>query len=199
VAIKHFEIARAKFVESGNYENAIATARRFAALQIHQFEKDRKPERIREAKKSLSDATAWIEQIWNQVDSVDWRYDVSDRFSSVYADIAWCQAILKESMKDIASTVARAKGREFLAHFQELRRSAQVGENPGEYVDQLRVESRIAERARWRASRQAEPDLSLDEEMRATQQELEAIDLRRRLRFWGAHYKNAAQKRSKQG
>src|SRR5439155_23971133 len=79
--------------------------------------------------------------------------------------------------------VARAKVREFLAHFQELRRSAQVGEDLVEYVDQLRVESRVAEQARWRASREVKPDLNIDLQMRATQQELEAIDLRRRLLF----------------
>jgi hypothetical protein len=182
-AIKHFEIARAKFLESGNYENAITAARRLSALHVQQFERDGKPDSVREAKKSLSNATEWIEQIWSQIDSVDWRYAVSDRFSSVYADIAWCQAILKEPADDIATAVARAKGREFLAHFQELRRSAQVGEDLGEYVDQLRVESRVAERARWRASREVKPDLSVNLQMHATQQQLEEIDLRRRLLF----------------
>jgi hypothetical protein len=183
VAIKHFEIARAKFLESGNYENAITTARRLSALQIQQFESDGKLHRVHDAKKSLSDATAWIEQIWSQVDSVDWRYAVSDRFSSVYADIAWCQAILKEPTIDVVFAVARAKGREFLAHSQELRHSAQVGEDLTDYVDQLRVESRVAERAQWRASREARPDLSVDVQMRETHQQLEAIDLRRRLLF----------------
>lgn len=117
------------------------------------------------------------------MDSVDWRYAVSDRFSSVYADIAWCQAVLNEPIAEVAFSVVRAKGREFLTHSHELRRSTQVGEHLREYVDQLRVESRLAERERWRASRKAKPDLSVDEQMRSSQQQLEAIDLRRRLLF----------------
>ena len=183
VAIEHFEGGEAKFLEAGNYENAIATARRLAAMQIERFATDGNIDRVRDAKNTLSATTEWIEQIWNQVDSVDWRYAVSDRFSNTYADIAWCQAVLNESIDDIAFTVARAKGREFLAHSQELWRSTRVGENLSEYVDRLRVESRLAERERWRASRKAEPDLSVDDQMRASQQQLEEIDLRRRLLF----------------
>jgi tetratricopeptide (TPR) repeat protein len=183
IAVEHFKGAEAKFLEAGNHENAIATARRLAAIQIEQFETDGNTERVSDAKNTLSATLEWIEQIWNQVDSVDWRYAVSDRFSSVYADIAWCQAVLNESIAEVAFSVARAKGREFLTHSHELRRSTQVGEDLGEYVDQLRVESRLAERERWRASRKAKPDLSVDEQMRASQQQLEAIDLRRRLLF----------------
>ena len=92
-------------------------------------------DRVREAKKSLSDATAWIEQIWNQLDSIDWRFAVSDRFSNVYADIAWCQAILKESTDEIAFAVARAKGRESLAHSRELRRSTLNASSINSIVD----------------------------------------------------------------
>jgi hypothetical protein len=183
VAIKHFERAEAKFLEAGNYENAIATARRLAAVRMEQFATDGNIDRVHDAKNALSVTTEWIERIWNQVDSVDWRYAVSDRFSNVYADIAWCQAVLNESIDDIAFTVARAKGREFLSHSRELLRSTQVGEDLGEYVDRLRVESRLAERERWRASRKVKPDLSVDEQVRASQQQLEEIDLRRRLLF----------------
>jgi hypothetical protein len=183
VAIEHFKGAEAKFLEAGNYENAIATARRLAAVQIEQFATDGNIDRVRDAKNTLSATTEWIERIWNQVDSVDWRYAVSDRFSNVYADIAWCQAVLNESIDDIAFTVARAKGRELLTHSRELWRSTQVGEDLSEYVDRLRVESRLAERERWRASRKVKSDLSVDEQIRASQQQLEEIDLRRRLLF----------------
>jgi CHAT domain len=183
VAIEHFKGAEARFLEAGNYENAIATARRLAAVQVEQFATDGNIDRVRDAKNTLSATTEWIEQIWNQVDSVDWRYAVSDRFSNVYAEIAWCQAVLNESIDDIAFTVARAKGREFLTHSQELWRSTQVGEDLSEYVDRLRVESRLAERERWRASRKVKPDLSVDEQIRSSQQQLEEIDLRRRLLF----------------
>jgi tetratricopeptide (TPR) repeat protein len=182
-AMEDFRRAEAKFVESGNYENAIATARRHAALHIEQFETGGNIDSVQAAKNTLLTTIEWIEQIWNQVDSVDWRYAVSDRFSGVYADIAWCQAVLNEPITEVASSIARAKGREFLAHTDEVRRSARVGEYLGEYVDQLRVESRLAERERWRAARTVKPDLSVDEQIRTSKQQLEEIDLRRRLLF----------------
>lgn len=181
VAIEYFKGAEAKFLESGKHDNAIATARRLAALHIAQFETGGNTDRVRDAKNALWATIEWIEQIWSSVDSVDWRYAVSDRFSSVYADIAWCQAVLNEPIDEVAFTVVRAKGREFLAHADEVRHSTRAGELLSEYVDQLRVESRIAERERWRASRKVKPDLSLDEQIRASEQQLEAIELRRRL------------------
>lgn len=183
IAINNFQGAEAKFLKAGNYENAITTARRLAGLHIEQYETDGDIHRVRDAKDTLLRTIEWIEKIWNQIDSVDWRYSVSDRFSTLYADIAWCQAVLNESIAEVAVSVARAKGREFLAHSQEVRRSTQVGEYLGEYVDQLRVESRLAERERWRALRKAKADLNVDEQMRSSQQQLEAIDLRRRLLF----------------
>ena len=181
VAAEHFKAAEAKFVESGNHVNAIATARRLAALHVEQFETDGNIDRVRDAKNTLWATTEWIEQIWNSVDLVEWRHAVSDQFSSVYADIAWCQAVLNEPIAEIVFSAARAKGREFLSHIHEVQRSARVGEHLAEYVDQLRVESRIAERERWRASMKAKPDLSVDEHIRASEQQLEAIELRRRL------------------
>ena len=181
IAIEYFKRAEVRFLESGNHENAITTARRRAAIEIKQFETDGNTDRVRDARKALWATMEWIEQIWNQVDSVDWRYAVSDRFSSVYADLAWCQTVLNEPIADIAFSVARAKGREFLTHANEVRRSVGEGEHLAEYVDQLRVDSRIAERERWRASRKAKPDQSVHAQIRASQQQLEAIALRRRL------------------
>lgn len=53
VAIEHFKGAEAKFLEAGNYENAIATGRRLASRQIEQFATDGNTDRVRYAKNAL--------------------------------------------------------------------------------------------------------------------------------------------------
>lgn len=182
-AINSFRISEAKFLEVGNYVNAVTSARRAAAVKVHQFRNGDSIDRVREAKELLLKATQWIDRLWQQIDSVAWRYTISDRFSNVYAEIAWCQATLNESIEALAFTVARAKGREFAAHIHEVQGSWQIREGLAEYLDQLRVESRLAETARWRAQRRAEPDRNVDETVRATQRKLEVIELQRRLLF----------------
>jgi CHAT domain-containing protein len=178
---KLFRLAQSRFLEAGNHGNAIAVARRLASLVIEQYERDQVIERVTEAKKYLVAATEWVEQLWNQVDSIEWRYMISDQFSNIYAEIAWCQAVLREKPEEIAPSVARAKGREFATHTRELERSSQVSEHLGEYLDQLRVESRLAESARWRAAAEARPDTSLNEDMRQAQRRLQDVDLKRRI------------------
>ena len=72
-------------------------------------------------------------------------------------------------MRDLVSMVARSKGREFVAHAQELQLGTDSSEKLSEYADQLRVDSRLAERTRWQASRKAKPDVALDEVMRTSE------------------------------
>lgn len=180
-ACEFFRLAQDRFLEAGNDGNAIAVARRLASLVIEQYERDHAIERVTEAKKYLVAATEWVEQLWNQVDSVEWRYMISDQFSNIYAEIAWCQALLSEPPEEIAPSVARAKGREFVTHTRELERNSRVSEHLGEYLDQLRVDSRLAESARWRAAAKARPDASLNEDMRQAQRRLQDIDLKRRI------------------
>ncbi len=182
-AFNSFSEAQAKFLESGNRVNAIAAARRSAAVRIQQFRLGEPIDRLEQAKQVLLRSTQWIDELWQQFESVEWRYMISDRFANVYAEIAWCQAILGAPPEDIAFTIARAKGRELSTHIREVQRSSQVGEALGQYLDQLRVESRIAEMARWRAQRQARPDIDLDDAMQAAQRTLDDIAFRRRVLF----------------
>jgi hypothetical protein len=182
-AIELFRLAQNRFLDAGNHGNAIAVARRLAALEIEQYERDHAIDRVAEARKYLVTATEWVEQLWNQVDSIEWRYMISDQFSNLYAEIAWCQAILREQPEEIAPSVARAKGREFATHARELERSSQVSEHLGEYLDQLRVESMLAESVRWRAAAAARPDASLNEDMQQAQRRLHDVELKRRILF----------------
>ena len=128
-------------------------------------------------------AARWVDDLWTQIDSVDWHYLISDRYSEIYADIAWCQATLQEPLRDLVSMVARSKGREFVAHAQELQLGTDSSEKLSEYADQLRVDSRLAERKRWQASRKAKPDIALDEVMRTSTEEMRHVEFARRLLF----------------
>ncbi len=140
-------------------------------------------EAIISAKEALSVAAGWVDELWAQFDSVDWHYLISNRYSEIYADIAWCQATLNDSLRDLLSTLARSKGREFMAHAQELQLGSQSGETLREYADQLRVNSRLAERKRWQAAREAKPDTPLDEVMKTSREAMRNVELARRVIF----------------
>ena len=148
--------------------------------EIKQFETDGNTDRVRDARGRSWLTIEWIEQIWNQVDLVEWRYAVSDRFSSVYADLAWCRAVITNLLPTSHSQWHEQKVANSLRMPMKFG-AALEGEHLAEYVDQLRVDSRIAERERWRASRKAKPDQSVHAQIRASQQQLEAIALRRRV------------------
>jgi len=182
-AIDLFTRAQSKYLEDGSYVNAITMARRSAAIRVQQYKSGDSIERVRQAKELLSSATQWVDQLWQQVDSVEWRFMISDRFSNLYAEIAWCQATLGDPADHLAFSIARAKGRELTTHIGEVQRTSKVSEGLGEYLDQLRVESRLAETARWREQRQATPDRNLDHTMLASQRALDDIAFRRRVLF----------------
>ena len=164
-AIYYLTLARDKFFAAGSVENAITAARRIAAVHMQVFHKANSLDGARAAKDVLLTAAKWVDELWEQIDSVDWHYLISDRYSDVYADIAWCQSVLGDPLEEMVFMAARAKGREFLAH-SRLQFGAKASEKLGEYADQLRVDSRLAERKRWQASRKAKPDIALDQVMR---------------------------------
>lgn len=183
IAVDSFQSAMSDFLEAGHYQNAITAARRLAALWIERFLPDGGLSDVREAEQVLQQATEWVERIWSQVDSVQWRFTVSDRFSSVYAEIAWCRATLGDPPDAIAFALARAKGREFLTHSAELGRSMRTEGGLGVFLDELRVESRRAEHTRWQAARTARLDVDVSEATQRSRQQLRDIELRRRLSF----------------
>jgi CHAT domain-containing protein len=182
-AIDYLSRCRDKFIASGSTENAISAARRISTVQIKIFNKTHSLDAVRNAKDVLLTAAGWVDDLWTQIDSVDWHYLISDRYSEIYADIAWCQATLQEPLRDLVSMVARSKGREFVAHARELQLGTDSSEKLSEYADQLRVDSRLAERKRWQASRKAKPDIALDEVMRTSRDEMRHVELARRLLF----------------
>jgi hypothetical protein len=183
VAVDSFQSSMSDFLGAGYYENAITSARRLAAHWIERFLRDGALSDVREAEQVLQHATEWIELIWNQVDSLQWRFTVSDRFSNVYAEISWCRAMLGDAPDAIAFALARSKGREFLTHSAELRRSMQIDGGLGDFIDQLRVESRQAERTRWEAARKTRLDIDVNEATQRSRQQLRDIELRCRLLF----------------
>ena len=183
VTLDSYKAAMADFLGAKHYEHAITTAQRLAALWIGRFRKDKDPSNVREAEQVLKQATKWIEVIWAQVDSVQWRFAVSNRFSNVYAEIAWCQATLGDAPQLVAFALARSKGREFLTHSAESRRIMQMEGGLGEFMDQLRVESREAERIRWEAANKARQDADVNEAVQMSRQQLRDIELRRRVLF----------------
>jgi hypothetical protein len=182
-AIDYLSRSRDKFFATGSTENAISAARRISTVQIKVFDETHSLDAVRAAKDALLTAAGWVDDLWTQIDSVDWHYLISDRYSEIYADIAWCQATLQEPSRDLVSMVARSKGREFVAHAQELQLGTDSSEKLSEYADQLRVDSRLAERKRWQASRKAKPDIALDEVMRTSTEEMRHVELARRLLF----------------
>jgi hypothetical protein len=183
VALDSYKTAMADFLEAKHYEHAIATAQRLAGLWIQRFMQEGGLSNVREAERVLLQAIVWIEIIWVQVDTIQWRFEVSDRFSNVYAEVAWCQATLGEAPEVIAFALARSKGREFLSHSAESRRSLQIEGGLGEFMDQLRVESREAERVRWEATKKSRLDVDFNEAVQISRQQLRDIELRRRLLF----------------
>lgn len=182
-AIDYLSRSSDKFFATGSTENAISAARRISTVHMKIFKKTDSLDAVRAAKDALLTAAGWVDDLWIQIDSVDWHYLISDRYSEIYADISWCQTILQEPLRDLLSMVARAKGREFVAHAQELKLGTDSSEKLSEYADQLRVDSRLAERKRWQASRKAKPDISLDEVMRISRDEMRHVELARRLLF----------------
>lgn len=182
-ALDSYKAAMADFLQSKRYDHAIAMSQRLAGLWVQRFMNDGDPSNIREAEQVLQQAIGWIEIIWAQVDSVQWRFEVSDRYSNVYAEIAWCQAKLGEAPEAIAFALARSKGREFMSHSAESRRALQIGGGLSEFMDQLRVESREAERSRWEAANQSRLDVDINEVVQRSRQQLRDIELRRRLLF----------------
>ena len=182
-ALDLYSAAMADFLESKRYDHAIAMSQRLADLWIQRFMREGAPSNVREAEQVLQQAIGWIEIIWAQVDSIQWRFEVSDRFSNVYAAIAWCQATLGEAPEVIAFALARSKGREFMSHSAESRRSLQIEGGLGEFMDQLRVESREAERLRWEAERTSRLDVDISDAVQASRRQLRDIELRRRLLF----------------
>jgi hypothetical protein len=183
VAPDSYKTAVADFFEAKRYEHAIATAQRLAGLWTQRFMQEVDLSNVREAERVLLQAIVWIEMIWVQVDSIQWRFEASDRFSNVYAEVAWCQATLGEAPEVIAFALARSKGREFLSHSAESRRSLQIEGGLGEFMDQLRVESRGAERVRWEATKKSRLDVDVNEAVQISRQQLRDIELRRRLLF----------------
>jgi tetratricopeptide (TPR) repeat protein len=182
-ALDSYKAAMADFLEAKRYDHAIVMSQRLAGLWIQRFMHEGNPSNVREAEKTLQQAIGWIEIVWAQVDSVQWRFEVSDRFSNVYAEIAWCQATLGEAPEVIAFALARSKGREFMSHSAESRRSLQMEGGLGEFMDQLRVESREAERSRWEAAKRSRLDVDVNEAVQTSRQKLMDIELRRRLLF----------------
>lgn len=182
-AIDYLSRSRDKFFATGSTENAISAARRISTVQIRIFNETHALDAVRAAKDVLLTAAGWVDDLWAQIDSVDWHYLISDRYSEIYADIAWCQATLQEPLRDLVAMVARSKGREFVAHAQELQLGTDSSEKLSEYADHLRVNSRLAERKRWQASRKAKPDIALDEVMRTSREEMRHVELARRLLF----------------
>jgi tetratricopeptide (TPR) repeat protein len=183
VALESYKAAIADFLGAKHYEHAITAAQRLAALWIDRFRRDNDLSNVREAEKVFKQATEWIEVIWAQVDSIQWHFAVSDRFSNVYAELAWCQATLGDAPELIAFALARSKGREFLTHSAESRRTMQTEGGLGEFMDQLRVESREAERIRWEAANKARLDVDVNEAVQSSRQQLRDIELRRRILF----------------
>lgn len=182
-ALDSYKAAMADFFDAKRYDHAISMSQRLAGLWIQRFLHEGGPSNVREAEQILQQAIGWIEIVWAQVDSVQWRFEVSDRFSNVYAEIAWCQATLGKAPEVIAFALARSKGREFMSHSAESRRSLQIEGGLGEFIDQLRVESREAERSRWEAAKKSRLDVDVNETVQASQQQLRDIELRRRLLF----------------
>ena len=183
VAFDSYKAALAYFLEAKRYDNAISMSQRLAGLWIQRFLHEGSPSSIVEAEQVLQRAIGWIEILWAQVDSVQWRFEVSDRYSNVYAEIAWCQATLGKDPDLIAFALARSKGQEFISHSAESRRSLQIEGGLGEFMDQLRVESREAERSRWEAARKSRLDVDVNEAVQTSRQQLRDIELRRRLLF----------------
>jgi CHAT domain len=175
--------SRDTFYALGTTENAISASQRVALVHMKSFEKTQSLDDLSAAKEALNLAATWVDELWEQINSVDWRHQISDRYSDIYADIAWCQAALREPFEDLISTIARSKGREFVAHAREIHASDDAGESLREYADQLRVDSRTAERRRWQASRNVRPEAPLDEVMLAARVEMRSIELARRLIF----------------
>lgn len=184
--------SRDTFYAMGATENAISASQRIASIQMRLYRETSALDAIISAKEALSMAAGWVDELWTQFDSVDWHYLISERYSEIYADIAWCQATLGDPIRDLLSTVARSKGREFVAHAHELQLGSQSGETLREYADQLRVNSRLAERRRWQASREAKPDVPLDEVMRTSREEMRSIELARRVIFPRPRVENEA-------
>lgn len=178
-----YKAAIADFLESKRYDHAIAVSQRLAGLWVQRFMREGDPSNIREAEQILKQAIGWIEIVWAQVDSVQWRFEVSDRFSNVYAEIAWFQATLGQAPEVIAFALARSKGREFMSHSAESRRALQIEGGLGEFMDQLRVESREAERSRWEAAKKSRLDVDVNEAVQRSRQQIRDIELRRRLLF----------------
>jgi len=182
-AFDSYKAALAYFLEAKRYDNAISMSQRLAGLWIQRFMNDGDPSSVVEAEQILQQAIGWIEIVWAQVDSVQWRFEVSDRYSNVYAEIAWCQATLGQAPDVIAFALARSKGREFISHSAESRRGLQIEGGLGEFMDQLRVESREAERSRWEAAKRSRVDVDVNEAVQTSRQQLRDIELRRRLLF----------------
>jgi hypothetical protein len=182
-ALDSYKAAMADFLEAKRYDHAIFMSQRLAGLWIQRFMHEGEPSNVLKAEQILQQSIGWIEIVWARVDSVQWRFEVSDRFSSVYAEIAWCQATLGKATEVIAFALARSKGREFVSHSAESRRSLQIEGGLGEFMDQLRVESREAERSRWMAAKKSRLDVDVNETVQASQQQLRDIELRRRLLF----------------
>jgi CHAT domain-containing protein len=183
VMLDSYKSAMADFLEAKRYEHAIAMAQRLAGLWIQRFREEGDLSNVGEAERVLLQAIVWIEMIWLQVDSIQWRFDVSNRFSNVYAEVAWCQATLGKPPEEIAFALARSKGREFLSHSTESQRSLQIEGGLAEFMDQLRVESRGAERLVWDAAKKATLDVDINEAVQISRQQLRDIELRRRLLF----------------
>ncbi|HEU5407783.1 MAG TPA: CHAT domain-containing protein, partial [Nitrospira sp.] len=181
--LESYNAAIADFLESKRYDHAIAVSQRLAGLWVQRFMREGDPSNVREAEQILEQAIGWIEIVWAQVDSVQWRFEVSDRFSNVYAEIAWCQATLGAAPEVIAFALARSKGREFISHSAESRRALQIEGGLSEFMDQLRVESRQAERSRWEAAKNSRLDVDVNEAVQRSRQQLRDIELRRRLLF----------------
>jgi hypothetical protein len=182
-AVECLVSARDRFYAVGATESAISASQRVASVQMKSFEKTQSLDDLRAAKQALALAASWVDELWELINSVDWRHQISDRYSDIYADIAWCQASLQEPFEELVSTVARSKGREFVAHAREMRSADDAGETLRDYADQLRVDSRMAERRRRQASRSALSEVPLDEVMRVAREEMRSIELARRLIF----------------
>jgi HEPN domain-containing protein len=183
IALDSYRAAMADFLEAKRYDNAIVMAQRIADLLVQRFLREGDLSSLREAERTLLRAIEWIEIIWARVNSVQWRFEVSNRYSNVYAELAWCQATLGAAPEIVAFALARSKGREFISHSAESRRSLQLEGGLGEFMDQLRVESREAERARWEAARKSRFDVDVNVAVQASRQSLRDIELRRGLLF----------------
>ena len=182
-ALDSYRAARTDFVGAKRYDNAILVSQRIAGLWMERFTHDGDPSCVVEAEKVLQQGIKWVELIWAQVDSIQWRFEVSDRYSDVYAEIAWCQATLEKASDVIAFALARSKGREFMSHSAESSRSLKTEGGLGEFMDQLRVESREAERSRWEAAKRSRLDVDVNEAVQTSRKQLRDIEVRRRLLF----------------